>query len=780
LRLRGKDVKNKTKSLDMRSNKYFAVFFFVLFIYGKTTAQTAATMNTSVEPKIEQILKQMSLEEKVGQMAQVAIDVIGKVDYSKQTFTIDPEKLNDVVVNFKLGSILNTPPGILLTAQQWNQVMNDIQKAAQKTRLKIPVLYGLDDIHGVNYAAGTTLFPQQIGQAATWNRQLAYDAGVITAYEGRAVGVPWTFSPVVDLGTNPQWPRIWEGYGEDPYLAGELGAQFTKGVQDPLGSKEKLVVSLKHYMAYSDPKSGHDRTDAWIPEHYLREYHLPAFAAGVRAGARTVMVNSALINGIPGHINKHVLTDILKNELKFTGFIVTDWQDIENIYRRDKVAKTMKEAVMLAINAGIDMSMIPYDYKQFCTDLIALAKERKVPMSRIDDAVRRILRVKYELDLFNTPTTSFSSYPKFASAEFQRAAYNTAAESITLLKNTNKVLPLSKAAKILVTGPNANSMRCLNGGWTYTWQGDRADEFGQQYNTILEAVTNKFGKQNVTYVQGVAYKERAAYFQDSIINLDAVVQAAASADYILLCIGENSYTETPGNLEDLSLSDNQIALANALSKTGKPLIFVLTEGRPRIISKIEPDADAILHAYLPGNYGADALADILNGDVNPSGKLPLTYPRYTNSLVGYIHKVSEGEGNPQGGEFKPQYAFGFGLSYTTFSYSNLSVNKTSFGPNETATITLTVRNTGNRDGKEVVQLFISDLQASFTPDVKRLRGFEKVDLKAGASKTVSFKIPMKQLAFVNPGNKLQLEEGDFKVQVADQSATFKVTSSIVF
>ncbi len=764
----------------MKMYKYSVAFFTLIILYSQAIAQTAVPINGAIESKINLLLKQMTLEEKVGQMAQVAIDVVGKVDYSKQTFTVDPDKLNDVVVNYKAGSILNTPPGILLSAQQWNQVMSDIQMAAQKTKLKIPVLYGLDDIHGVNYAAGTTLFPQQIGQAATWNRQLVYDAGVITAYEGRAVGVPWTFSPVVDLGTNPQWPRIWEDYGEDPYLSAELGVQFVKGVQDPLGSKEKLIVSLKHYMAYSDPKSGHDRTDAWIPEHYLREYHLPPFAAAVKAGARTVMVNSALVNGIPGHINKHILTDILKNELHFTGFIVTDWQDIENIYRRDKIAKTMKEAVMLSINAGIDMSMIPYNYKEFCTDLIALAKEGKVPMSRIDDAVRRILRVKYELDLFNTPTTYLKDYPKFASAEFQKAAYNTATESITLLKNRNSILPIPKTAKILVTGPNANSMRCLNGGWTYTWQGDRTNEIAQQYNTILEAVSNKFSKANVNYVQGVAYKERGAYFQDSIINLDAAVQAAADADYILLCIGENSYTETPGNLEDLSLSDNQISLANALIKTGKPVVFILSEGRPRIISKIEPGAAAILHVYLPGNYGADALADILTGDVNPSGKLPITYPRYTNSLVGYIHKPSEGEGNPQGGEFTPQYRFGFGLSYTNFSYSNLSINKNSFSPEETATIAVTVKNTGNRDGKEVVQLFISDLIASFTPDVKRLRGFEKIDLKAGESKTISFKIPMKKLAFVNASNKMQLEEGEFKVQVADQSAAFSVTKTVIF
>jgi len=764
----------------MNFSKHLGHSLIFFFICGQTIAQTSTKINATIEPKIEQLVKQMTLEEKVGQMAQVAIDAIGKVDYSKQTFTVDPDKLNDIVVNYKAGSLLNTPPGVLLTAQQWNQVLSDIQTAAQKTRLKIPVLYGLDDIHGVNYAAGTTLFPQEIGQAATWNRQLVYEGAVITAYESRAVGVPWTFSPVIDLGTNPQWPRIWEDYGEDPYLSAEMGVQFVKGIQDPLGSKEKLAVSLKHYMAYSDPKSGHDRTDAWIPESYLREYHLPPFAATVKAGARTVMVNSALINGIPTHINKHILTDILKNELHFTGFIVTDWQDIENIYRRDKIAKTMKEAIMLSINAGIDMSMIPYNYKEFCTDLIALVKEGKVAQSRIDDAVRRILRVKYELDLFNTPTTFLKDYPKFASADFQKAAYSTAAESITLLKNKNNVLPLPRSAKILVTGPNANSMRCLNGGWTYTWQGDRTNEIGQQYNTILEAVTNKFGKDNVKYVEGVAYKERGAYFQDSIINLDAAVQAAANADYILLCIGENSYTETPGNLEDLSLSENQIALADALSKTGKPVIFVLSEGRPRIISKVEPDAAGILHVYLPGNYGGDALADVLAGDVNPSGKLPITYPRYTNSLVGYIHKVSEGEGNPQGGAFIPQFGFGFGLSYTNFSYSNLVLNKNSFGPDETATIRVTVKNTGSREGKEVVQLFISDLLASFTPDVKRLRGFEKIDLKAGESKTVSFTIPLRQLAFVGPDLKKHLEEGEFNVQVGNLQQKFSVNKTIVF
>jgi beta-glucosidase len=732
-------------------------------------------IDPAIESKVDALLKQMTLEEKVGQMAQVSIESLGSSKGQQFSFS---DKMKDAVVNYKIGSVLNTP-GPLQSASDWNRIITELQNAAQQTRLKIPVLYGLDDNHGVNYVAGTTLFPQQIGQAATWNRDLITQAGVITAYEGRAAGVPWTFSPVLDLGTNPLWPRIWEDYGEDPYLSAQLGAAFVHGVQDPLGSKEKLIVSVKHYMAYSDPKSGKDRTDAWIPEHYLREYHLPSFAAAIQANARNVMVNSALINGIPTHVNKHILTDILKNELGFTGFIVTDWQDIENVYRRDKMVSSLKEAVGLAINAGIDMSMIPYDYKGFCTDLIALVNEGKVSQERIDDAVRRILRVKYETGIFETPVTYLKDYPKFASAEFERAAYNTAAESITLLKNKNNTLPLKKNAKVLLAGPNANSMRTLNGGWTYTWQGERTDEYGAKYNTILEALQKKLGTSNVVFSQGVAYK-RGQYFEDSIINIDAAVKAAAGVDYILLCIGENSYTETPGNTNDLNLSNNQIALTNALYKTGKPVVLILNEGRPRIISNLEPNAAAILDIYLPGNSGANALADILAGDVNPSGKLPITYPRYVNDLVSYIHKPSEGSSNPQGGETNPQYPFGFGLSYTSFSYSNLNIDKKSFGADETANISVTVTNKGSRAGKEVVQLFISDLVASLTPDVKRLRGFEKIELNPGESKTVSFKIPMQQLAFVGTDLQKHLEQGDFKIQVANLTTTFNVTQTKSF
>ena len=747
---------------------------FVLLL--NTCVATNLKAQNTIATKVNAMVKQMTLEEKVGQMAQVSIESLGGLKNS--TFVFNADKFKDAVVNYKIGSILNTPG--LQTAAQWNTIIEQIQNATKETRMKIPVLYGLDDNHGVNYVAGATLFPQEIGQAATWNRNLIYNAGIITAYESRAASVPWTFSPVLDLGTNPEWPRIWEDYGEDPYLGGELGVQFIKGVQDPLGSKEKLAVSVKHYMDYSDPKSGHDRTDSWIPENYLREYHLPAFRKAVEAGARTVMVNSALINGIPTHINKHILTDILKNELGFTGFIVSDWQDIENVYRRDHITKDIKGAIMLAINAGIDMSMIPYDYKEFCTDLIALVKEGKVSTSRIDDAVTRILRVKEELKIFETPVTYVKDYPKFGSAEFGKAAYNTAAESITLLKNMNNVLPLPKTAKVLVTGPNANSMRTLNGGWTYTWQGEKTDEYAEKYNTILEAVQKKFGPSNVIYEKGVGYNMSGKYYEDSVVDIDAAVKAATGVDYILLCIGENSYTETPGNLNDLTLSGNQLLLAHAMIKTGKPVIFLLNEGRPRIISSIEPGAAAILDLYLPSNYGADALADILTGDINPSGKLPITYPRFTNALVGYIHKPSEGNGNPQGGDYFPQFEFGYGLSYTTFEYSNFSINKKDFSPTETATISVTVKNSGKLQGKEIVQLYSSQLIASLSPDVKRLRGFEKVDLKPGESKTITFQLPLKNLAFVNPDNKRTLEAGDFKIQIGKESTTFNVNKTIIF
>jgi len=742
------------------------------------SATLAANAQQNNEAKITALINKMTLEEKVGQMAQITVDVIG----GGRPFKLNAEKLKEAIVTYKLGSVLNTSDNRALTATAWNEVVTQIQNEAKNTSNKIPVIYGLDDIHGVTYLAGATFFPQEIGQGATFNRQLVHNGGVITGYESRAAGIPWSFSPVLDLGVNPLWPRLWETYGEDPYLVGELGKAFVTGVQGNLG-KENAAVSLKHFLAYSDPKSGKDRTNAWIPEHYLREYHFPAFREAVKAGARTVMVNSAMINGVPTHINKYLLTDVLKKEFGFTGFVVSDWSDIENIAKRDHIAKDNKEAVMLAINAGIDMSMIPYNYKAFCSDLIALVKEGKVSQSRIDDAVRRILRVKFELDLFNNPVTYLKDYPKFGNADFEKAAYNTAAESITLLKNTNNILPLSKNAKILVTGPNANSMRTLNGGWSYSWQGEKTEEFAQQYNTILEAMQKEFGASNISFEQGVAYKMNKKYFEDSVVNMDAVTNAAANADYVLLCLGENSYTEKPGDLNDLNLSDNQLMLANAVIKTGKKIILVLNEGRPRIISKIEPGMAAIVHTYLPGNFGGDALADILSGDVNPSGKLPITYPRYVNALTNYIHKPSDATANPQGAydysaDFNPQYQFGYGFSYTNFNYSNLQVNKNSFKSNETITVSVDVKNTGTRSGKETVLVYVSDLIASLAPDVKRLRGFDKIELAPGETKKVSFTIPVKQLAFINLNNKQQLEAGDFKITIGNLSSTITLTDSI--
>ncbi len=739
-----------------------------------------AQKNNAIELKVNQLLKQMTLEEKVGQMAQITLDVLG--DINNGTFKLNKTKVDEAIVKYKLGSVLNTSDNRAMTTASWNEIIAQLQLEATYTRLKLPLIYGFDAVHGATYISGATFFPQPISQASTWNRQLVHDAAVITAYETRAASVSWNFSPVLDLGVNPLWPRLWETYGEDPFLVSQMGVQVIDGYQNPLGSKNTIAACLKHYLAYSDPKTGKDRTNAWIPENYLREYHLPSFQAGIKAGARSVMVNSALINGIPTHINKHLLTDLLKNELGFTGIVVTDWQDIDNVCKRDKIVSTNKEALMLAINAGIDMAMIPYEYQTFCKDLISLVNENKVLGSRIDDAVRRILRVKFELNLFDLPLTFNNIDSKFGSASFVESAYNTAAESVVLLKNSNNLLPLRANSKILVTGPNSNSMRTLNGGWSYSWQGEKTEQFASKYNTILEAVQNRFGVENVKFAEGVAYKMNGKYFEDSVVDINETVRAAGESDYILLCVGENSYTEKPGDLNDLNLSLNQQLLIESMIKTGKPVILILNEGRPRNISKFEPNVASVLQLFLPGNYGGDALADILTGKVNPSGKLPITYPRYVNALANYIHKPSDEQSNPQGAydysaDYNPQYDFGFGLSYTSFQYADLTVNKNSFNTNDTLKVTVKVKNTGIVKGKEVVQLYISDLVASLTPDVKRLRGFDKIELLPGEERRVEFSIPVKELAFVNTDNKWTLESGAFKVAVKNLISQINVNSN---
>ncbi len=738
-----------------------------------------------IDRKVEELLAKMTLEEKVGQMAQITLDVIGKGDnrYSSyEPLALDPVELQKALVEHHIGSVLNTANNRALTPQKWHEIISQIQDiATTQTRLKIPVIYGVDEIHGATYTAGATMFPQQIGQAASRNRELVRRGAEITAYETRASSISWNFSPVLDLGADPRSPRHWETYGEDPYLASEMGVQAIKGYEgedNSIGHPERLASSLKHFLGYQVPVSGKDRTPAYISAEALREYHLPSFRAAIDAGAHTLMVNSGIINGVPVHANHDLLTKLLKEELGFKGLVVTDWADIENLHRRDRVAATDKEAIMMAVNAGIDMSMIPYQYEPFTTGLVELVKEGKVKQERIDDAVRRILRVKYALNLFEQPVTHYNNYPKFGSKEFEQASYQMAAESITLLKNDNNILPLSKNTKVLVAGPNANSMRTLNGAWTYSWQGEKVEEFAQQYNTLLEAVQKEVGAQNVTYVPGVRYKEGGKYFEEEVDQLEEAVAAAQGVDVIVLALGENTYTEKPGDLNDLYMSELQTELAKRLAATGKPVVLVLNEGRPRIVSRFEQQMQAVVQAYLPGNFGGDALADVLFGDVNPSGKLPYTYPRFPNAMISYIHKPAEEQKKAEGvydyeADYNPQWAFGHGLSYTTFAYSNLSFNKESISKGDSIEVSIQLTNTGKRDGMEVVHLFTSDLYASdVTPDVKRLRRFEKVQLKPGESKTLTFTLGPDDLAYFNRAGEKTLEAGEFEVSIGDQVKKF--------
>lgn len=753
------------------------------------TAPVGTTRTT--EGKVEDLLSKMTLEEKVGQMAQVTLDVItyGPNEYvSDEPVKLDPAKVRQALLEYKVGSILNTANNRARTPQVWHEIISQLQEVATKeSRLKIPVIYGVDAIHGTTYTAGATMFPQQIAQAATWNRALVKRGAEICAYETRASSIPWNFSPVLDLGRDPRFPRIWETFGEDVFLAAELGKEVIdgyEGTDNDVKNPKKVAATLKHFLGYSIPASGKDRTPVYMPEMELRERHLPAFKAAIDAGAHSLMVNSGQINGTPVHASYDLLTKLLKEELGFKGVVVTDWADIENLHNRDKVAASHKEAVKIAINAGVDMSMIPYNFR-FVNYLTELVKEGAVPMSRIDDAVRRILTLKYELGLFETPVTNPKDYPDFGSAAHEKASYDAAAECITLLKNEKNILPLKKTSKLLLSGPNVNSNRSLNGGWTYSWQGEKVDEFGGKYNTIVEAFEKEAGKDKITFVQGLAYNDKGKYWEEKDLNIDAAVKAASGVDYIVLALGENSYTEKPGDLHDLTLSSNQIALAKALAKTGKPVILVLNEGRPRLIREIEREMAAVVQVYLPGNFGADALADVIYGDVNPSGKLPYTYPMYANTLLTYDHKPSEEQAKMLGvydyaSDFAVQYPFGFGLSYTTFEYSNLKISKAAVTPDEELTITVSVKNSGKVEGKEVVQLYVADKYASVTPDVKRLRGFEKISLKPGESREVSFKISGRDIAFVAPDLKWKVEAGDFDVMVDKLTTSFKVTESKTF
>ena len=728
-----------------------------------------------IEAQVEQTLKKLTLEEKIGQMMELVTDLFGAND-KNGVFYIDEHKTDSILSRYKIGSILNAPNTCAPTAKQWEKYIAQIQKISMK-RIGIPCVFGLDQNHGSTYTQGGTLFPQNINVAATFNREIARRSAEATAYETRAVSVPWTYSPTVDLGRDARWPRIWENFGEDCYLSSEMGKAMVYGFQgeDPNNIDQyHIATSMKHFMGYGVPWTGKDRTPAYISPADLREKHFAPFLAGLQAGALTVMVNSASVNGMPMHANKDILTGWLKEETGWDGVLITDWADINNLYTREMVAKDKKDALRIAINAGIDMIMEPYSCDA-CGYLVELVKEGKIPMSRIDDACRRVLRMKYRLDLFKNPTQKLKNYPKFGGKEFAKIALEGATESMVLLKNEGNILPLQHGKKILLTGPNANQMRCLDGGWSYTWQGHRADEFAGKYNTIYEAFCNEYGKENVILNQGVTYNEKGKYWEENEPQIQGAVDAAKNVDVIVACIGENSYTETPGNLTDLWLSENQRNLVKELAKTGKPVVLVLNEGRPRLIADIEPLAQGIIDILIPGNMGGDALVGLVSGKSNFSGKMPYTYPKEINSLANYDFKKSEEVGTMEGAydynaKITQQWGFGYGLSYTSYQYSNLKVSQSDFRHGDIIKVSVDVKNTGKVAGKESVLLFSSDLIASMVPDGRRLRAFDKIELQPGETKTVTFDLNADDLAFVGYDGKWVLEEGDFKLMIADQSA----------
>lgn len=741
--------------------------------------QPAIPKDKDVEAKVEKVLKGMTLKEKAGQMVQLTVMVLEDDTHE----AIDPAKLDKIIGEYKVGSILNVMHDAAHSRAHTAAMVKQIQDKSMEV-LGIPCIYGLDMIHGASYLTEGSLYPQEINLGATFNRDYARMMGEAMAYETRAAQVPWVFSPVMDLGRDARWPRLWESWGEDPYLQSEMSRVETIALQgeDPnhIGL-EKVAVSIKHFMGYGVPHTGKDRTPAYIAENDLREKFFRPFKECFQAGALTAMVNSASINGIPTHANHTLLTGWVKEQLGWDGMFVTDWADIDNLYQRDHVAADKREAVALGINAGIDMIMDPYDPE--CVNVIVdLAEKGEIPMSRIDDAVRRILRLKVRLGLFDNPTWEYD-YPDYACERYAKESYAAAVESEVLLKNEGNLLPLKGTERILVTGPNANSLRALNGGWSYRWQGS-ADEFVPQYNTILEAMQKRFSR--VSYVPGVEYVEIPMAWQyDKATGIQQAANAARSADVIVCCVGENSYCETPGNMDDLNLSSNQKDLVKALAATGKPIVLVLNEGRPRIIGDIEPLAKAVVDVLLPSNFGGDALAALLAGDENFSGKLPFTYSRRINSLHTYDYKVSEHRDVMSGSYnydaiMDVQWPFGHGLSYTTFAYSDLSVDKASFQAGDVLKVSVKVTNTGSRAGKEAVLLYSSDLVASLIPDVKRLRGFEKIALEPGASQVVTFELPANELAFVGADGKWRLEKGDFRLACGGLGVMVNCTATKVW
>ena len=755
---------------------------------GMAQPAPAISADPVIEAHIQEWLKKMTLEEKIGQMCEITVDVVTDFPGSKDGFKLSEAMLDTVIGKYKVGSILNVPLSVAQKKEVWAAAIKQIQEKSMK-EIGIPCIYGVDQIHGTTYTLDGTLFPQGVNMGATFNRSLVRRGAEISAYETKAGCIPWTYAPVVDLGRDPRWPRMWENYGEDCYVNAEMGVEAVKGFQgdDPNHIGEYNVAAcMKHYMGYGVPVSGKDRTPSSISRSDMREKHFAPFLAAVRAGALSVMVNSGVDNGMPFHANRELLTEWLKEDLNWDGMIVTDWADINNLCTRDHIAATKKEAVKIAINAGIDMSMVPYEVS-FCDYLKELVQEGEVPMSRIDDAVARVLRLKYRLGLFENPYWDIKKYNKFGSEEFARVALQAAEESEVLLKNEGNILPLAKGTKILLAGPNANSMRCLNGGWSYSWQGHLADQCAGAYNTIYESLCNKYGKENIIYEPGVTYApyKNDNWWEENQPEIEKSVAAASRADVIIACIGENSYCETPGNLSNLTMSENQRNLVKALAATGKPVILILNQGRPRIINDIVPLAKAIVNVMLPSNYGGDALANLLAGDANFSGKMPFTYPKYINALANYDYKPCENMGQ-MGGNYNydsvmdVQWNFGDGLSYTTYNYSNLKIDKTSFTADDVLTVSVDVTNTGKVAGKESVLLYSKDLVASSTPDNIRLRNFEKVALNPGETKTVTMQLKGSDLAFVGYDGKWRLEKGDFTIKCGGQTLDINCTETKVW
>lgn len=755
---------------------------------GMAQSLPAIPSDPVIEANIQEWLKKMTLEEKIGQMCEITVDVVTDFPGSKEGFKLSEAMLDTVIGKYKVGSILNVPLSVAQKKEVWAEAIRKIQEKSMK-EIGIPCIYGVDQIHGTTYTLDGTLFPQGVNMGASFNRELVRRGAEISAYETKAGCIPWTYAPVVDLGRDPRWPRMWENYGEDCYVNAEMGVAAVKGFQgeDPNHIGEyRVAACMKHYMGYGVPVSGKDRTPSSISRSDLREKHFAPFLAAVKAGALSVMVNSGVDNGMPFHANRELLTDWLKEDLNWDGMIVTDWADINNLCTRDHIAATKKEAVKIAINAGIDMSMVPYEVS-FCDYLKELVQEGEVPMNRIDDAVARVLRLKYRLGLFEHPYWDIRKYDKFGSAEFAAEALQAAEESEVLLKNEGGILPLRKGTKILLAGPNANSMRCLNGGWSYSWQGHRADEFAGAYHTIYEALCDKFGTQNIVYEPGVTYApyKNDNWWEENEPEIDKAVKAAAGVDVIVACIGENSYCETPGNMNDLTLSANQRNLVKALAGTGKPVVLILNQGRPRIINDIVPLAKAVVNVMLPGNYGGDALANLLSGDANFSAKMPFTYPKYVNMLPNYDYKSCENMGQ-MGGNYNydavmdVQWPFGYGLSYTTYAYRNLRVDRTEFVASDELVFSVDVTNTGKVEGKESVLLYSKDVVASSTPDNIRLRNFEKISLKPGETKTVTMKLKGSDLAFVGYDGKWRLEKGDFIIKCGDQQLDIRCQETKVW